>query len=74
MLKLLALAEQVQNMSENLPSPCMSVCKMDPDKDWCMGCLRTLDELRVWSRLGDEGKRVIWAHVMQRARAQLASI
>mgnify|MGYP001606732830 FL=1 len=29
-------------------SPCISVCQMDPMTGYCMGCLRTIDEIRDW--------------------------
>ena len=34
---------------------------MDAAGLWCNGCLRTLDEITVWSRLDDDGKRAVWA-------------
>ena len=49
-----------QNDDEPVPSPCVSVCKMDPERVFCMGCLRTLDELRAWSTLDNAGKRSVW--------------
>ena len=30
------------------PSPCVSVCQMDPMTGYCVGCLRTIDEIRDW--------------------------
>ncbi len=44
-----------------VPSPCVDVCAMDAAGLWCNGCLRTLDEITVWSRLDDDGKRAVWA-------------
>ena len=35
---------------------------MDADSGWCLGCLRTLDEIALWGSLDDAGKR----EVMQR--------
>lgn len=29
-------------------SPCISVCQIDPKTGWCIGCLRTIDEIRDW--------------------------
>ena len=49
-----------------VPSPCVSVCKMDEDRVYCQGCLRTLDELRAWSKLDNPGKRAIWQLVEAR--------
>ncbi len=49
-----------QNDDEPVPSPCISVCQMDAERVMCIGCLRTLDELRVWSTLDNAGKRAVW--------------
>jgi len=29
-------------------SPCISVCKLDPDSGFCEGCWRTRDEIAGW--------------------------
>jgi len=50
-----------------VPSPCISVCRMTPDRSHCSGCFRTLDEIRMWSRADSGLRRVIWAAVLQRA-------
>ena len=31
-----------------VPSPCISVCRMDAVTGWCEGCFRTLDEIAGW--------------------------
>jgi predicted Fe-S protein YdhL (DUF1289 family) len=33
---------------------------MDEASGWCVGCLRTLDEIAAWSTLDDEGRRAVW--------------
>jgi uncharacterized protein len=38
-------------MTRSVPSPCIDVCRFDPQTDWCLGCGRTLDEARQWRRL-----------------------
>lgn len=50
-------------------SPCVSVCRMDEDRQYCVGCLRTLDELRAWGSSDDASKRSIWQRVRERATA-----
>jgi uncharacterized protein len=47
-------------------SPCVSVCVMDEPSGWCTGCLRTLDEIAVWSLLDDAEKRGVWLQLSQR--------
>lgn len=54
---------------ENVPSPCISVCRMSELTDLCEGCYRTLDEIRDWSSADDQAKRTIWRHIEQRVTA-----
>ena len=49
-----------------VPSPCVSVCEMDADRAFCIGCLRTLDELRVWGKLDNADKRAVWQLIESR--------
>lgn len=49
-----------------LPSPCISVCRMDAATGWCEGCLRRLDEIAAWSTMPDEAKRAVWLQLSQR--------
>ncbi len=48
-------------MNTTVPSPCVNVCRMDPARGLCSGCLRTIDEIIAWSRLPDAAKRDVWA-------------
>lgn len=52
--------------SEPVPSPCISVCRMDAATGLCQGCLRTLDEIAAWGGMDDEGKRAVWAAIETR--------
>lgn len=63
-------AVRAQQKPRDLPSPCISVCRIEIASGLCQGCLRTLDEITVWSRLDDEGKRAVWAQIEQRANRQ----
>ena len=64
-----ARARQVRALSdvETLPSPCISVCRMDAASGLCEGCLRTLDEIASWGMLDNGDKRAVWALIEQRA-------
>jgi predicted Fe-S protein YdhL (DUF1289 family) len=50
-----------------VPSPCISICRIDPVRQTCEGCFRTLDEIAAWSRLDDAHKREIWQVIARRA-------
>lgn len=63
---LAAQARAVRTMTKDVPSPCISVCRMDPASDLCLGCYRTLREVAEWSTADDDAKRRIWAAIAQR--------
>ena len=44
-----------------VPSPCISVCVLDPASRRCLGCYRTVEEIANWSVMDDEAKRAVWA-------------
>jgi predicted Fe-S protein YdhL (DUF1289 family) len=52
-------------------SPCNSVCRMDPDGAYCLGCFRTLDEIAGWAGFDDVRRRLIWKE-LHRRRTQAA--
>ena len=52
---------------EPVPSPCISVCRMSADRSHCLGCFRTLDEIRIWSRADAGLRRGIWGQLLDRA-------
>ena len=59
---------QVQGMphGEFLPSPCVSVCTMNPQSGLCHGCFRSLQEIANWAMNSPEEQRVIWQQVAKR--------
>ncbi len=68
------LAERAQQVSrspttEPVPSPCISVCRVNTERAQCEGCLRTLDEIARWGRASNADKRAVWQLLGQRAAA-----
>ena len=57
----------------DVPSPCVSVCKMDFATEVCEGCFRTLDEIAAWSRMDDESKRAVWQLIAKRLEQKRAA-
>lgn len=47
-------------ISQRPPSPCIKVCRMQPEYEQCEGCGRTLDEIARWSGMTDTEKAKIW--------------
>jgi len=56
------------NVSPAVPSPCISVCRLDEHKV-CTGCLRHVEDIRAWRAATDERRREIVRQADQR-RAQ----
>lgn len=47
-------------------SPCIGVCRMDNEAEVCAGCLRTRDEIAMWSAMPDAQKQQLLQVLEQR--------
>lgn len=54
-------------------SPCVEVCRMDPAKDVCAGCWRTLDEISRWRDMSDPERTSVIEAIAQRKRVKVIS-
>ena len=36
-------------MNDEIDSPCIDICTIDPNSGECLGCGRTLDEINNWT-------------------------
>ncbi|MCD2163541.1 DUF1289 domain-containing protein [Comamonas koreensis] len=50
-----------------VPSPCVSLCKMNADRSHCIGCYRSIDEIRAWSKADTAERQQIWLQALGRA-------
>lgn len=55
---------------EVVPSPCVSICRMDKTVGLCEGCWRTIPEIRAWSGADNTERRRIWAVALARSRGE----
>lgn len=53
------------NVSPAVPSPCISLCRLDEQKV-CLGCFRHVEDIREWRYADDQRRRVIVAQAEQR--------
>ena len=53
----------------SVPSPCISVCQMEEATGLCLGCRRTIDEIRDWIILAPEEKRAVLVRIAERRAA-----
>ncbi|ABO60165.1 MULTISPECIES: DUF1289 domain-containing protein [Burkholderiaceae] len=52
-------------------SPCIDVCTFDGKTKLCIGCFRTLDEIRAWKKMTDHRRhQVINDRARRRAKLQ----
>lgn len=54
-----------------VPSPCVSVCRMDEATGLCEGCWRTLGEIAGWSAMDNAQRQAIWTRIEQRMGDEL---
>mgnify|MGYP001813241403 FL=1 len=40
-------------------SPCIKVCVIHPEARLCTGCLRSINEITIWSKLSPEARRAV---------------
>jgi predicted Fe-S protein YdhL (DUF1289 family) len=57
---------RARHLDPEVPSPCISVCQMDPATQLCSGCYRTLEEIAAWSTLDDPQRLVVWERIEAR--------
>ena len=68
-ISLVALRARTVDSAADVPSPCISVCRMSAASGLCEGCFRTRDEIADWSCADDDRKRGIWNAIEQRMAA-----
>lgn len=49
-----------------MPSPCIDICRMDPETGLCQGCWRTMQEIAGWGMADDQEKREVHRRIAQR--------
>jgi uncharacterized protein len=47
-------------------SPCIRLCRLDPESGLCLGCLRTADEITAWGEAPDSQRLAILASIARR--------
>ncbi|HEX3210512.1 MAG TPA: DUF1289 domain-containing protein, partial [Geminicoccaceae bacterium] len=53
----------------DVPSPCLSICRMDAQAEFCVGCWRTLDEIAAWPGASGAERLLIVQRLRARRRA-----
>jgi predicted Fe-S protein YdhL (DUF1289 family) len=50
-------------------TPCVKVCQMDPSRNLCLGCKRTLAEIGRWAAMSDAEREGILKELENRVAA-----
>jgi predicted Fe-S protein YdhL (DUF1289 family) len=54
---------------QSIPSPCVGLCELGPD-GFCVGCLRTGDEIARWISMSDSERRWMMEHTLAEREAK----
>ena len=49
-----------------IASPCLKVCRISPETQYCEGCGRRLSEIARWARMAEEERSAIMADLPRR--------
>src|SRR5260363_212248 len=60
-------------MQQPFGSPCIDVCRLNPQTGYCEGCFRTLEEIRSWKTMTDSDKRDYSKRCSQGQRPAIAA-
>ena len=56
-----------------IASPCISVCQIDDATDCCIGCHRSIDEIRDWPIMNAAEKTAVLSRIAERKAVQALS-
>jgi predicted Fe-S protein YdhL (DUF1289 family) len=51
---------------EDIVSPCIGVCAINDSNGFCLGCYRTVEEIREWWNMTDEDREKVMGALDQR--------
>ena len=68
-IALVTLRAQALAGAADVPSPCISICRMNAATTLCEGCFRTGDEIAGWGGADEAQKRALWGVIGQRMAA-----
>ncbi|MCX7107896.1 MAG: DUF1289 domain-containing protein [Methylococcales bacterium] len=57
----------MNNNQELVSSPCISKCSLN-DKNICIGCFRSIDEITLWSKVDNQTLRFFLQNINNRKK------
>ena len=49
-----------------IESPCVNICRMDNENRYCIGCWRSIDEIKRWTTMSDEERAAVMVQLEAR--------
>jgi prolyl-tRNA editing enzyme YbaK/EbsC (Cys-tRNA(Pro) deacylase)/predicted Fe-S protein YdhL (DUF1289 family) len=68
-ISLVTIRARTVDAEADVPSPCISICRMNVKTGLCDGCFRTRGEIAAWSAADNGSKRATWKVIEQRMAA-----
>ena len=53
------MSEDIVWRRDEIESPCVQVCVVHPEARICTGCLRSIEEITIWSKLSPDARQTI---------------
>jgi len=53
---------------DEIESPCINICVIHPESRLCTGCLRSIDEIGVWSSLSADARKAVMDDLPNRTK------
>jgi predicted Fe-S protein YdhL (DUF1289 family) len=67
------MASSDKPVATKLPSPCVSICQMDPQDGVCIGCYRTRAEIAAWRSM-DQDDQLVLLDILRDRRAKATGV
>lgn len=55
--------------ADQVASPCVNICQINTETGYCIGCMRTIDEIADWLEMSNEEKRQVLHKLEDRRKA-----
>ena len=56
----------LDQLTDNLHSPCVGICNLDDEQGLCEGCARTTDEIEAWPDMDQAAQLDLWSQLPER--------
>ncbi len=50
-----------------IETPCVNICRMDEQNRYCIGCFRSLDEIKRWTTMSEDERAAVMTQLESRS-------